>query len=173
MKIGFIRQEMMKIKKQDGTTEDVKWLECYIRMAGVRPFNIKMAKNKNQDTTKKQPDYNLYMRSNVNKNDTFRDIPVGALWMGSAMIDGEQKTFMTGYIESPLFGRLNIAVWKAQPLYEGEQMGFLYEIKTMEDKKAQDQEDSYQAPTYDMPQQAPIQNGFIPEIEIDNDEIPF
>jgi len=172
MKIGFIRQEMMKIKKQDGSVEDVKWLECYIRMAGVRPFNIKMAKNKTQDTTKKQPDYNLYMRTNVNKNDTFRDIPVGALWMGSAMIDGEQKTFMTGYIESPLFGRLNIAVWKAQPLYEGEQMGFLYEIKTMEDKKAQDQEDRYQAPTYDMPQ-APIQNGSIPEIEIDNDEIPF
>lgn len=170
MKIGFVRQESLKVKEQDGATKEIKYLECYFRMAGVISFQVKMSKNKDQDTTKKQPDYNLYMRTNLNKYDTFRDIPIGALWMGSTLKDGETLNFMTGYIESPLFGRLNIAVWKAKPNYEGEVVRYLYDINTMEDKQNENDNNSYQQ--YQEPQ-AQMQDSEMPTIDIDNDEIPF
>ena len=169
MKIGFIRFESIKVKDGENT-KDVKWLECYFRFAGAIPFQVKMSKNKNQDTTKKQPDYNLYMRGNLSKHDSFRDLPVGALWLGSTVKDGETLNFMTGYIESPLFGRLNIAVWKAKPNFEGEQLGYMYDIKTMDDKPQDENQNNYQQ--YQAPQ-AQTQDNNIPTIDIDNDEIPF
>jgi hypothetical protein len=169
MKIGFIRQEKMAIKTENGTKE-VKWLECHMRIAGLRAFNLKMLAYDKKDQSKKEPDYTLLLRSNVNKGDKFRDIPIGALWIGSAIIDGVEKKFMTGYIESialPL-GRVNIAVWKAEPLWEGDNPQYLYDIKTMEDRQAQTPTND-DVPTYDMPQQ----DHNTPNITIDEDEIPF
>ncbi len=174
MKIGFIRQESLNVKDGENT-KVVKWLECYFRFAGAMPFQVKMSKNKkDENSTANQPDYNLYMRGNLNKYDTFRDLPIGALWLGTTVKDGETLNFMTGYIESPIFNKLNIAVWRAKPNYEGEKLGYMYDINSMEDKPQDENQNNYTQ--YQQPQQAPqaqIQDGDTPTIDIDDDEIPF
>jgi hypothetical protein len=174
MKIGFVRQESFITKGQDGEKKEHKWLEAHFRMAGVRPFKAKFSKNTRKDeATGNAPDYNIYLRGNEIKGDSFRDIPIGALWIGSKVFDGVEKTFMTGSIESPLFGKIGISVWKAEPYFEGEQLGFLYEISTMEDKKEDTSYDAdYGTYSNNAPQQAQTPTD-APAIEIDQDEIPF
>lgn len=159
MQIGFIRKESMTPKD----SEPVKWLECYFRIAGVRPFKAKMSPNKNK-TEDKHPDYVIYLRGNMDKGDSFRDIAIGSLWMGEKEIDGVLKKFMTGTIEVA-FNKLNIAVWKAEPRFEGEVVSYLYDIKTMKDKQ---QQDTPQTEDDEQTQQHPA-----PVIDIDDDEIPF
>ncbi len=143
MQIGFIRREQLKVKKATGE-EIVKWYECYFRIAGVRPFSAKLSPNKNK-TEHKQPDYIIYQRGNVNKGDTFRDIPIGSLWMGEKLIEGELKKFMTGTIEIA-FRKISIAVWRAEQRYENEVIEYTYDIKTMEDKK---QNNTYDPDNYE------------------------
>lgn len=136
MQIGFIRKEQMVIK-ENNINQTTNWFECYFRIAGIRPFSAKMTPNKNK-TDSKHPDYIIYLRGNVNKGDTFRDIPIGSLWLGEKFIDGQIKKFMTGSIEVA-FNKVSIAVWKAEPKYENEEIKYLYDIKTMEDKRNQEQ----------------------------------
>ena len=155
MQIGFVRKEEMKIK--DGV---VGWLECYFRIAGIRPFSAKLSVNKNK--TDNQPDYYIYLRGNVNKGDSFRDIPIGSLWLGEKVIDGELKKFMTGSIELA-FKKIAIAVWRAEPRYEGEVINYIYDIKTMEEKPKENSSYSYQEEN-DIQQYS---------AEIKTDEIPF
>lgn len=159
MQIGFVRKESMTPKD----SEMVKWLECYFRIAGVRPFKAKMSPNKNK-TEDKHPDYIIYLRGNMDKGDSFRDIAIGSLWMGEKEIDGVLKKFMTGVIEIA-FRKVSIAVWKAEPRFEGEVINYLYDIKTMEDKTV----GMKQTPqTEDEQTRPPVIN-----IDIDDDEIPF
>ncbi len=138
MQIGFIRQEQMSVKDGD-EPRVVKWLECYFRMAGVRPFSAKMSVNKNKSEPK-HPDYIIYMRANVNKGDSFRDIAIGSLWLGEKEIDGVVKKFMTGQIEVA-FQKAAIAVWRAEARYEGEEVKYLYDIKTMKNRREDDDKD--------------------------------
>ena len=161
MQIGFIRREQLKIKKAD-KEELIKWYECYFRIAGVRPFSAKLSPNKNK-TESKHPDYIIYQRGNVNKGDTFRDIPIGSLWMGEKVIDGELKKFMTGTIEVA-FRKLSIAVWRAEKRFENEVIEYAYDIKTMEDKR---QNSTYEPDSYENEESS---YRYSEEIE---DEIPF
>jgi uncharacterized protein (DUF736 family) len=173
MKIGFIRQESFMTKNAQGEKQEHKWLEAHFRMAGVRPFKAKLSKNKRKEEAQgNAPDYNIYLRGNEIKGDSFRDIPIGALWIGSKVFDGVEKTFMTGSIESPLFGKIGISVWKAEPYFDGEQLGFLYEISTMEDKK-DDQNSDADYGSYQTPVSQAQSGGEIPTIDIDTEEIPF
>lgn len=187
MQIGFIEQKE-KAFKENKEHKVAKWLECHFRIAGLRPFNAKMSKNKNK-TESKHPDYIIYLRSNVNKGENFRDIPIGSLWMGEKVIDGELKKFMTGKMEIA-FQEVSIAVWKATPKFQGEVLNYLYDIKTMKDKRNQD-EDGYSSnyeQDYDDGMQTPqnaaqqyTQNHQEENknqtnqavFDIDDDEIPF
>jgi len=181
MQIGFIRQESISVKdKGEAESKVVKWMECHFRIAGIRPFSAKMTINKRKEKPN-QPDYIIYLRANVNKKDSFRDIAIGSLWLGEKLIDGVMKKFMTGSLEVA-FTKVAIAVWKAEPRFDGEVINYLYDIKTMEDKRDNDQgyqggyQEDYtnQAPVYEQPQQqhnqqqAPIQTNVD-----DEDEIPF
>ena len=175
MQIGFIRQESMSVKdNKDAESKVVKWLECHFRIAGIRPFSAKMTPNKRKEKPN-QPDFIIYLRANVNKKDSFRDIAIGSLWLGEKVIDGVVKKFMTGSLEVA-FTKVAIAVWKAEPRFDGEVINYLYDIKTMEDKReseqgyqnTQDEYSSYnQAPAYEQPNQ----NNY-PVVE-DDEEIPF
>ena len=125
--IGFIRQEKMDFK--DGEeTKTAKWLECYFRVAGLRPFKAKFVKNKQKESNEKAPDYNIYLRANTNKGDSFRDIKIGAVWLKSKELDGGKiESYMTGNIEIN-FKQVNILIQKPKKYYEDEKIGFLYEI---------------------------------------------
>lgn len=181
MQIGFIRQESMSVKdKNKAESEVVKWLECHFRIAGIRPFSAKMTQNKRKEKPN-QPDFIIYLRANVNKKDSFRDIAIGSLWLGEKLIDGVMKKFMTGTLEVA-FTKVSIAVWKAEPRFEGEVINYLYDIKTMEDKRDNDQgyqggyQEDYtsQAPVYDQQQlqhYQPQQQNY--QVVEDEDEIPF
>jgi len=144
--------------KDNAATESkvVKWLECHFRIAGIRPFSAKMTPNKRKEKPN-QPDYIIYLRVNINKGDSFRDIAIGSLWLGEKVIDGVNRKFMTGSLEVA-FKKINIAVWKAEPRFDGEVINYLYDIKTMED--------TTDYGTY----QPPMDNDMPP---IDEDEIPF
>jgi len=173
MQIGFIKQESMSVKDK-GATESrvVKWLECSFRIAGIRPFNAKFTPNKRKEKPN-QPDYIIYLRANVNKGDSFIDIAIGSLWMGEKVIDGVNKKFMTGSLEVA-FTKVSIAVWKAEPRFEGEVVNYLYDIKTMEDKRQDNQGyQNYQEDDYSH-SQVPVTYENVPAaIDVDEDEIPF
>lgn len=192
MQVGFVRQESMKIKQ---TGEVKKWLECHFRVPGIRPFKAKMTKNKNQEEGKNHPDFIIYHRANVNKGDSFRDVPIGSLWIGSKVIDGVEKSFMTGKVWLGL-EEVSVAVWKAEERFEGEVLGYLYDIKLMRENRGNqdDYEDGYYQEQYQQPQANtnfaggldPMQQQGMaqgqqtqppydmpPEVDIDDDEIPF
>lgn len=173
MQIGFIKQESISVKDK-GATESkvVKWLECSFRIGGIRPFSAKMTPNKRKEKPS-QPDYIIYLRANVNKGDTFRDIAIGSLWLGEKVIDGVNKKFMTGSLEVA-FKKVSIAVWKAEPRFEGEVINYLYDIKTMEDKRESSQSGpSYQDDYNKYSQQQPVyEPNDYPPVG-DDEEIPF
>lgn len=175
MQIGFIKQESMSVKDK-GAEESrvVKWLECSFRIAGIRSFSAKMTPNKRKEKPN-QPDYIIYLRANVNKGDTFRDIAIGSLWLGEKVIDGVNKKFMTGSLEVA-FNKVSIAVWKAEPRFDGEVVNYLYDIKTMEDKRENDQayQGGYQEDysNYDQQPQSYATPTTQPAVE-ENEEIPF
>jgi len=177
MQIGFIKQESMSVKDK-GATESkvVKWLECSFRIAGIRPFSAKFTPNKRKEKPN-QPDYIIYLRANVNKGDTFRDIAIGSLWLGEKVIDGVNKKFMTGSLEVA-FTKVSIAVWKAEPRFDGEVVNYLYDIKTMEDKR-DNNDQSYQGCYQDdysnheqQPQSYAAPSQSYAAVE-ENEEIPF
>jgi len=180
MQIGFIKQESMSVKDKDTKESKViKWLECHFRIAGIRPFSAKMTPNKRKEKPN-QPDFIIYLRSNINKGDSFRDIAIGSLWLGEKVIDGVLKKFMTGTLEVA-FTKVSIAVWKAEPRFDGEVVNYLYDIKTMQDTQdnnnqgyQDDYANSQQTPaSYQAPQQQQSYQQPAPQKDEDGDEIPF
>ena len=148
--IGFIRQEEMEFK--DG--EDVKkakWLECYFRVAGLRPFKAKLAKNKQKENNEKAPDYNIYLRANINKGDSFRDIKIGAVWLKNKEKEGGKiESYLTGNIEID-FRQINILIQKPKKYYDDEKIGFLYEIIAFLDDNTQKENNIEYGDAYEPP----------------------
>ena len=123
--IGFVRQEAMTVK--EGEEERlVKWLECYIMVPGYERFLAKMVQNKNK-SSEKEPDFYLYRRGKFNKNISFRELKIGALWLKEKTVDGKVEKYLTG---SMLIGtqEVRIGVFRAKPLYEGEKLNHIYDI---------------------------------------------
>jgi len=146
--IGFVRQEAMEVKDGEQTRE-VKWLECHFRVAGLRPFKAKLSKNKRKEKDT-QPDFYIYLRGNINKGDTFRDIRIGSLWIKHKEVQtGEGakiETYMTGNIEIN-FKNVNVLIQKPKKYFDNEKIGFLYEIIAfLDDNKRQgfDYGDTYE-----------------------------
>jgi len=129
--IGFVKQEQHTFMKE-GKETIVKWFECHFRVGGIRPFSAKMSPNKKKESTN-APDFYIYLRANVNKGDRFRDMRIGALWLKTKAFEGSEKTFMTGNIFMN-FQEIPIAVWRAEPRFEGEKIEYLYDISMMQDK---------------------------------------
>lgn len=163
--IGFVKQEQMAVMRE-GKEEIVKWLECHFRVAGIRPFKAKMSANKKREKDT-QPDFYIYLRANVNRGDKFRDIRIGALWLKSKTFDGVDKTFMTGNLFVN-FAEIPIAVWKAEPRYEGEKVEYLYDISMMKEKEQPKEEGA----GYDVSYEDADEKRTIMVAE-DGEEIPF
>jgi len=141
--IGFVRDEEMEVKNGEDK-KIVKWLECHFRIAGLRPFKAKLSKNKNPQGNK-SPDFYIYMRANINKGDTFRDIRIGSLWLKNK-IDEETKTatqYMTGFLEVG-FKQVSILIQKPTPYFENEKIGFRYEIIAFNDDKKTQNNNEYE-----------------------------
>ena len=158
MQIGFVRENKMVVVQNDERKE-VKYLEMFIKPALGVVASFTLSKNKSENSS--APAYNLYAHSE--KGWISRKSKVGALWMKQTE---EGETFMNGHIESPLFegGRLQISVWKAKAMYEGEVIDWLYDVSW---KHYETKNES---------------NGNVPgtvvypkgnDIEISEDEIPF
>lgn len=139
--IGFVKQEELLYKDKDGKETLKKWLECHFRVAGLRPFKAKMVKAKNP--TNNKPNYYIYLRSNVNKGDKFRDIQIGALWVKTKQEAGKEVSYMVGEIEIN-FTSMPIVIWKAKPRFDGEELHYLYDIyKSTPRVKPQEQQQGY------------------------------
>jgi len=153
--------------KDGNTKKEIKWLECYFRVAGLRPFKAKLSKNKRKEKDT-QPDFYLYLRGNINKGDTFRDIRIGSLWLKNKELEGGKiETYMTGYIEIA-FKNVNILIKRPDKYFDDEKIGFLYEIIAfLDDNKRQgfdnnngfEYGDAYEPTNTD--------------INIDDEDIPF
>lgn len=135
--IGFVKQEQQTFRDKEKKETTVKWLECHFRVGGVRPFKAKMSPNKNKQN-ENEPDFYLYLRANINKGDRFRDMRIGALWLKTKAFDGVEKTFMTGNVFMD-FKEIPIAVWRAEPRFEGEVIEYLYDISMMKEKLQESQ----------------------------------
>jgi len=167
--IGFVRDEEMEIKAGD-EKKVIKWLECYFRIAGIRPFKAKLSKNKNQQGNQ-SPDYYIYLRSNVNKGDTFRDIRIGSLWVKNKINEEtkEVKTYMTGFIEIA-FNKVNIMIQRPTKYYDDEVLNFVYEIIAFIDDKKENQNNN-EYDEYDR-YPSPVEN-YETQIDTSEDDIPF
>ena len=157
--IGFIKQEKMEVE-DNGQKKEVKWLECHFRIAGVRPFKVKMSKNKNKQK-ENEPDFYLYLRSNIHKGDSFRDIKIGALWLKEK--DGEKYLTGNAFID---FKEVNLYVKKAKPIFDNEKVAWLYDVFMFIDREQKQNSGNggyaYGEPDYE-----------VSETEIDDTEIPF
>lgn len=122
MQIGFVRQNVMKIKK-DGEQKEVRYLEMFLRpmFGNVQGFTL----SKSTSDAENAPAYNIYAHNT--QGWISRKARVGALWMRETE---EGEKFMSGNIETPLVanGRMSISVWKAKPLFEGENVDWVYDV---------------------------------------------
>ena len=165
--IGFVKQEQQVFGKAGEDDKTVKWLECHFRVAGMRPFKAKMSQNKKKENAN-APDFYIYLRANVNKGDKFRDMRIGALWIKKKTFDDVEKTFMTGNVFMN-FQEIPIAVWRAEPHFEGEVIEYLYDISMMKDNRQENEnsEDGYET-TYES-----AGGDEVPVVDADGEEIPF
>ncbi len=162
--IGFIRQDSYTFKDNDGVEKTAKWLECYFRVAGLRPFQAKMTKNKNKQN-ENAPDFFIYLRGNVNKGDSFRDLKIGALWVKSKIDEsGVKVDYMTGNVEIN-FNEISVYITKPKKNYDDEKIGFLYEIISMSNKQ------DVKTNVYNEPY--PAYNDSVEADNIEDDNIPF
>jgi uncharacterized protein (DUF736 family) len=131
MQIGFVRQNARKVK-ENGEQKEVKYLEMFLRpMFGmVQGFTL----SKSTSDAENAPAYNIYAHNT--QGWIGRKAKVGALWMRETE---EGDKFMSGNIETPLVanGRMSISVWKAKPLFEGENVDWAYDVSwnPYDDKK--------------------------------------
>lgn len=171
--IGFVKNESLVVKNREtGQEETKKWLECHFRVGGVRPFSAKLVQNKKKEKDT-APDFHIYLRANVNKGDKFRDFRIGALWLKKKVIDNVEKTFMTGNLFMD-FREIPIAVFRAEPRFEGEVVNYLYDISVMKDNRNTQTQDNggYQV-EYEGYDDAPTPTDEDIPAHDPDDEIPF
>ena len=162
MQIGYVRENKMVVVQNDERKE-VKYLEMFIKPALGVVAGFTLSKNKSENSS--APSYNIYAHSE--KGWIGRKAKVGAFWLKTTP---EGESFMSGHIESPLFegGKLQISLWKARPMYEGEVVDWLYDVswKPYEAKNEGDGKEKSSVPV-----SVVYPDGT--SIEINDDEIPF
>ncbi len=119
MQIGFVTSETIVV---DG--KETSWNKMTIRAPFARQQDYKITKH--NGTREGEPDFDIYLLVN-NKGEKFRNPKVGALWLKRSE-KGEE--YMSGNIESPVVcgGKIYIALVKARALYEGEVVGWKYDV---------------------------------------------
>lgn len=122
MQVGFVRQQSMVVQRGE-ERQEVKYLEMHVKPVFGGTMRFTLSKNKSENT--EAPAFNIYAQNE--KGWIKRKMKVGALWLRKTE---EGEDFMSGHIETPLVesGRMNIAVWKAKPLFEGEEVDWLYDV---------------------------------------------
>lgn len=172
MQIGYVTSE---------NYENNIWLKGTIRAAGMRPFDFKMAKVK-EKKQENSPDYEIYLFVN-NAKEKFRQPKIGALWKKQSETTGEP--YMSGHIESPAFlnGTIYIAITKAKPFFENENVTWLYDILwSAPNSKSKNSSSDEQLPQSDKPDVNNVQVAYtdpsaqpkpLPATQINDDEIPF
>ncbi len=167
MTVGYVQQKEMK------KGEEVRrWFEMSIRV----PFGtctLTMTKRKPKDgDAENAPDFDLFFSPN-RKGETFDRMKVGSLWM---KISEKQNKYLSGYIESPFItnGKMYISVvsyihqegMPVQPIL----YNVLWSAPQTSGQNSNYQPDDNQRGSSDT-QQTTSAN--IPEIDINEDEIPF
>ena len=177
MKIGHIRREKGK--------DDKTWLvmDLAIPLAGRTRLTVSL--NRSKQTGSNQPDYHLWYNMNARGQSDYKSARVGSLWNKRSR-DGATE-YKDGYIEHPFApgGRMQIAVFAAKP-QDGETLSYTHEITWNPPRGAASgggYDGGYAEPAYTPPQppqtQSPQQASpnphpqELPEIDINEDEIPF
>ena len=161
MQIGYAQKREMAVQ-QDGESKKISYYEMNIRTLFGTTEKFTLSRNKSDNEN--APYFNIYAYNN--KGWIKRKLKAGALWLKSTD-DGTQ--FMAGHIETPLVdgGKMQISLWRAKPLFEGESVDWEYDVvwKPYTPPKEDQQPVSTQReiPVTVMPT----------DITINEDEIPF
>lgn len=142
MQIGFVEQRQMAVGKDENDQPEIaQWLEMVIKAPGLREFSLKLQAVQ-PEQGKRMPAFKLFHRSNTRKNEKYRDLNCGALW--HEVSSDQQTQYLSGHIESPVIpgGKLRIALFQSKPLYEGEQVNWIYDV-IWSPEKPQQQNDDY------------------------------
>lgn len=174
MNIGVLNQQSF-IQGKGENRQEIKYLELLIRPPFMPSATFTVSQNKNKQNDN-EPDWIINYSFN-RKGENYRRARVGAIW-NKIKDDFEYKT---GHIESPIFpnGRLNFSMFKAKVL-EGEDpasVTWKYDVVwTHYDPSKSNTNDTNgeysQAPQYDTTPTG-VSQANIPQIDIDEDEIPF
>lgn len=155
MQVGFVRQQSMVVQRGE-ERQEVKYLEMHVKPVFGVAMRFTLSRNKSENEN--APAYNIYAQNE--KGWIKRKMKAGALWMRQTE---EGEDFMSGHIETPLCdgGKMQVALWKAKPLYENEEVDWLYDVSWK--PYVPKQEDVGVTPSY-----AP------PSVSVDDEEpIPF
>jgi len=161
MQIGFVRKKEFVVRDENGERKTQSYLEMSIR--AIFGVSAKFTISKNNSESENAPEYNIFAHNE--KGWIGRKQKVGALWMKE--FEGEK--FMSGHIETPFVpgGKLQISLWRAKPLYDGEKVDWLYDVNWKAYNPNRDESEK-DAPGYEVSVVQPRQS----EIDID-DEILF
>lgn len=156
MTIGFLKKRTTEI---DGAEKS--FLAGTILLPLLSRMEITLSKNKDDQKPENAPEYFIYMTRP--KNYGGPKSKIGALWFEKIEKVESKKygeTYMKGHIETPLVpgDRLYIAIFKATPAFEGEELKHDYEILWSPAQKKREENQN---------------SNNIPVVEIDEDEIPF
>jgi len=177
MNIGYVQQKEYK-KGEDR----IKWFEMSIRV----PFGsctLTMAKRTPKEgDAENAPDFDLWFSPN-RRGESFDRMKAGSLWMKTSE---KGNTYLSGYLESPLIasGKMYISVVKYVHQEGMKFQPILYNVlwsPPRENNESSEQNGGnyggYSNPqtTYptDQNNQTNGQYASIPEVDIDEDEIPF
>jgi uncharacterized protein (DUF736 family) len=159
MQIGYVKQKEFITRDDNGGKKVNKYFEMSIRP--VFGMSAKFTMSKNNSDNENAPAYNLYAHSE--KGSISRKQKVGALWIR----EYEGETFMSGHIETPMMatGKLQISLWRAKSLFENEVVDWIYDVNWKPynpDTTTSSDGTSTAQPGYE-----------VPDVDIDEDEIPF
>ncbi len=170
MKIGHIRKE----KSKDGKT----WLVMDLAMPLAGRTRVTISPNDKKQPGSMQPDYYLWYNMNARGQNHYKSARVGALWNKRSK-DGSVE-YKDGYIEHPFAqnGKINIAVFQAKQ--EGETPpAYTHEVTWNPPRHENTAYDTaYAEPAYTQSEPATQTQPDphpkeLPEIDIDEDDIPF
>jgi uncharacterized protein (DUF736 family) len=192
MTIGHISKQSFEDK---ATKKQVSYLEMVIRppMMESATFTIQHVKPETK-RNENEPDYVIWYRAPQKSKYPYPSARVGALWNKIGKESGLE--YKGGHIEHPLApgGKINIAVYVAKPK-EGDTLPYSHDVVWSAPKPQSNEggysDGGYAAPSYrdipvtvqnaqgqttattTMPQREPMPENNLPEIDINEDEIPF
>jgi uncharacterized protein (DUF736 family) len=168
MNIGVVNQKKYTVGKgEDAKT--IPYLELIVRPPFMESGTFTISQNKNKQNDN-EPDWIIYHSFN-RRGENYRRSRAGAIWNKTK----DDLEYKTGHIDTPVMpnGRLNFTLFKAKPLENEDPAKITWAYDVVWNYYDPNKDENNTSSYHDTPAYHEEPTTKVPEINIDEDEIPF